>query len=77
MGRSPSWVPSVGGDGKLHLSITGANIGGVPLPASLITQLLPIVDSALQNILEDPNQPVQFTSVTVQEGSITIGGVVS
>lgn len=66
--------PSADASGALQLNITAFNVGGVPLPAAVMSPALSTMEGTIQGMLTDPNTPAVITSVVVQEGSLTLSG---
>lgn len=67
-------TPYVTASQSIGLNVISANIGGVALPAGVVTQSINLAEDAIDEALSDPTYPLQVTGVQVNEGSITITG---
>lgn len=61
-------------NGNPKLDVISIDLGGLPAPDSLISQIETLVDGILVNYLETDSTRFKVTSITIGEGQMTVTG---
>lgn len=67
-------TPSVDTEGNVRLTVSEANVAGVPLPANIVSEIVSRAESAIRDMVTVPETPVKITSAVVEEGTLTVSG---
>ncbi len=66
--------PEVDAAGKPHLTIVSINLGGLPVPDVLKSQVQTMADNALSNYLNGGSGTFKIKSITIAEGQMAVTG---
>ena len=66
--------PGVASDGSPILDVISVDLGGVPVPESLTNRLDTMINGALQDYLSQNGSRFVISSLTIEEGQMTVVG---
>lgn len=68
-------VPSVDSSGQPRMQVESINLGSLPVPESLISQMQKMVDGMLVSYLDSTGNSFTITKIEITEGKMVVSGI--